>query len=293
MTTTFPTISGASLGTGASSTLSVNVPTGTVSGNLLVCYIICSANTVITPVESGWTTDVTAAGIRSYSRVAGGSEPASYGFTRASNLNAIQGVMVRGQGSHPTTPVQTVGGSAGGSGTTTVLPSLTVTDGFTLLQICNVQANTTYTPPAGPTELFDQTFATQSFASAVGREIVGAGATGTRTWSHGTGVRAGVMYAIRSAPPEEGSFSGGYDFAGNFTGEAGPGQGSFAGGYNYAGAFVGSSGGANGAFVGGYNFAGQFVGQAPTPAPESGLWTPGGANRFTGRRTPANRRRSR
>lgn len=293
MSVTFPTISGASLGTAASSTLTIDIPAGTVSGNLLVCYIICSVNTVITPVEAGWTTDVTAAGIRSYSRIAGGSEPASYGFTRASNLNNIQGVMVRGQGSDPTTPVQTVGGSAGGSGTTTVLPTLTVTDGFTLLQVCNVQAATTYTPPAGPTELFDQQFATQNFASAVGREIVGAGATGTRTWTHGTGVRAGVMYAIRSAPAGAGTFTGGYNFAGTFVGAEGPGEGSFTGGYDYQGTFVGEAPGVeSGSFTGGYNYAGTFVGSAPTPTGDGDVF-PGGGDRFTARRTPANRRRSR
>jgi hypothetical protein len=293
MSVTFPTISGASLGTAASSTLTIDLPAGAVSGNTLVCYIICSANTVITPVESGWTTDVTAAGIRSYSRIAGGSEPASYGFTRASNLNNIQGVMVRAQGSHPSTPVQTVGGSPGGSGTTTVLPTLTVTDGFTLLQICNVQAATTYTPPAGPTELFDQQFATQNFASAVGREVVGAGATGTKTWTHGTGVRAGVMYAIRSAPAATGSFTGSYNYAGNYGGQAGPGEGSFVGGYNYAGNFVGDAPGvSSGAFTGGYDYTGNFIGSAPTPTGDGDVF-PAGRDRFTARRTPANRRRSR
>lgn len=200
MAIAFPTIAGASLTT-AGGSLAINKPTGTAQYETLVCYIICSANTTITPVESGWTTDVTAAGIRAYSKVADGSEGSTFTFTRASGINNIMGVIVRVTGAHPTTPVEAVGSAPGGSGTTNVLPSINVTTGYTLLQIVESQANTSYTPPAGPTELFDQTFTTQTYTAAVGIETVGAGATGTRTWTAAnSAVRAGAIYALRAAP---------------------------------------------------------------------------------------------
>lgn len=198
MAIAFPSIEGASLPTLGSTNLVINKPSGTVEGDFLVCYIICSVNTTIS-APAGWDTDVTAAGIRSYSKMAGGSEPASYTFTRAATTNTIMGVMVRVTGAS-TSPKDTFGSATGGSGTTVTLPDMTVTNGFTLLQIAEVMVNTSFTPPSGPTELFDQTFATQSFTGAVGIETVAAGATGTRVWTAGTsGVRAGVMYALREA----------------------------------------------------------------------------------------------
>jgi hypothetical protein len=205
------------------------------------------------------------------------------------------GVIVRVTGA-TASPKDVFVSATGGSGTTVTLPTLTVTDGFTLLQIAESQTNTTFTPPAGPAELYDQTFATQNYTGAVGLETVGAGATGTRVWTAGSsGVRAGVMYALRAEPPESGTFTGDYDFSGTFTGQAGPGQGSFAGGYDFSGSnFVGSAAGGVGVFTGGYDFSGTFTGVAPTPTPGgAGGSTPGGRNRFTARRSPANRRRYR
>lgn len=200
MAVSVASISGASLTT-AGGNLAITKPAGTVQGEVLICYIICSANTVITaPGDTvPWDADVVAAGIRSFSKIAGASEPASYTFTRASGLNNIMGVMVRITGAHATLWKQTFGSAPGGSGNTVTLPSLNVTDGFNLLQIAEIQANTSFTPPSA-IELFDQTFATQNYTGAVGLETVGAGATGTRVWTAGaSAVRAGVMYAIRAA----------------------------------------------------------------------------------------------
>lgn len=197
MAITVASVSGQSLTT-TGGNLSIAAPSGLSALDVLIAYIICSANTVISPVESGWDTDVTAAGIRSYSRIAGASEPSTFGFTRASGLNNIFGMLVRVTGAHPTNPKDVFGSAPGGSGTTVTLPTLTPTVPVTLVQIAEIQANTSFTPPSGPTELFDQTFSTQNYTGAVGIENVGAGATGTRVWTAGaSSVRAGVMYALR------------------------------------------------------------------------------------------------
>lgn len=112
-----------------------------------------------------------------------------------------------------------------------------------------------------------------------------------------TGTEAGNQIrvntpALQTILPEEGTFTGGYDFSGSFTGEAGEGSGTFDGGYDFTGLFVGEAPGvASGSFTGGYDFTGSFTGSAPTPVP-GGIIVPGGRERFTARRTPKNRRRT-
>lgn len=115
-----------------------------------------------------------------------------------------------------------------------------------------------------------------------------------------TGTQSSVVGQIATPTLETvlagaGTFAGAYDFAGSgFDGAAGPGEGQFAGAYDFAGSnFVGVAGApsAYGFFNGHYAFDGSgFAGSAPAPPPP---FTPGGSNRFTARRTPANRRRSR
>lgn len=292
MTVNVPSVAGASLPALGSTSLVLNKPTGTVDGDWLLVAIIISANTTVTPPAGGWATDLNVSGVKWFRKQASG-EPASYTFTRGLATNTIMGTIIRVTGASALT-IRAASSSA--SGTNVVIPTWTPGAGETVgLSIASILTNTSFTAPGGPAESFDQTYASESFTSVVGKETVTPGvALGTRTWvAANTGTNSGGSYGVVPVAPEEGTFTGGYNYAGNFVGAAGPGEGTFTGGYDYQGTFVGEAPGvASGGFTSGYDYTGTFVGSAPTPAGES-LWTPGGANRFTGRRTPANRRRSR
>jgi hypothetical protein len=299
----------------------VTKPTGTVDGDLLIAIGILSGAGTITKPDASWNTHANSqgAGAPLFWKIASG-EPANYTFAVSSTFTS-QILIVRVSGADLTTPIDVASGLVVASGTAAiVIPSVTPSGANNLLlQLCVKLQNTTYTPPGTAAERFDATSATQSAVSAGGDEIVGAGATGTRTWTAAAtgGFSVGYMLAINPAPPGSGSFTGTYDFSGSaFTGEAGPGVGSFTGGYDFSGAgfdgeagpgvgsfsggydfsgsaFVGSAAGGVGVFLGGYDFSGSdFTGVAPPPGGDY-LFTPGGRDRFTVRRTPKNRRRSR
>lgn len=272
----------------------VNRPSGTADGDLLFAYCIATAGHVVTPPGAGvWVPLASSVGTNAaiWVKVAS-SEPATYTFDVAGAGNT-QVVIVRVTGQHPSTPIDV---SSGVSSTgNLVIPSVTPTGADRLLlQMVAKNGSTTFTGPGSQAERYDDNTA---FTCAGGDEIVGAGATGTRTWTPAAGTTPGVgfMVAITPAPPTTGGFTGGYDFSGTFAGAEGPAEGSFAGDYDFSGSFNGEAPGvASGGFTGGYDFSGTFAGVAPPPTPGgNNRWTPGGRNRFTARRTPANRRRSR
>lgn len=297
----------------------VTKPAGTVSGDLLIAVGVTNATTITPP--AGWTEHANSLGgqVPLWTRVAGGSEGATYTFSPSGGALQYTGVViVRVNGVHATTPVDDARGVTAASGNL-VIPSVTSSGADRLLMqvMAKAASSGSWTPPGTATERFDSN--ANTVQAAGGDEIVNAGGTGTRTWIP-TDAGGSVAYglAVAGIPPGAGTFTGSYDFTGTgFTGQAGPGQGSFTGGYSFAGTgfngqtgpgqasftggydftgslFVGSAGGGVGVFAGGYDFTGTgFTGVAPPPIPGSGDWTPGGRDRFTARRTPKNRRRSR
>lgn len=275
--------------------VTVTKPAGTVAGDRLYAVGVTSAAS-ITSSGGLFTEHAESLGgqVPLFVRTAGASEPANYTFNQVGGvfpLICILIVRVSGWLDEDDVSGHTTGGNI-------VLPSVTSDGpGRLLLQLLVKASGTnTWTPPGGVTERFDNP---TPISAAGGDQIVGAGPTGTRTWTPTAADGAvGYMMAIQSVPPEEGQFTGAYDFAGSgFVGAAGPGEGEFTGGYDFAGSdFTGQAGApsAFGAFTGSYAFDGSgFTGVAPTPPFGGGRWTPGGRDRFTARRTPKNRRRSR
>lgn len=269
---------------------------GIIDGDQLVAIAAASAGATIT-MDAAWTLRGESLGtnLRIWTRTAS-SEPASYTLTvpgaTAASLISISAFY----GQHASTPIDFIT-AVSNTVATLVIPQGTSLGANRLLAQMLVKGNGgTFTPPGPPpTERYDTLSATQNFVHAGGDEIVGSGATGSRTWtaSIASGIGFGVMVALAPAPPKEGTFTGTYDFTGTgFTGEEGPGEGSFTGGYDFAGGpFVGEAPGiSSGAFTGGYDFAGAFTGQAPNPTGLGDIY-PGGRDRFTARRTPKNRRR--
>jgi hypothetical protein len=188
---------GASLPSGGSASLVLTKPSGTVQGDLMTVEIICSANVTITP-PAGWTQSVNAAGAKAFWKVATSSEGASYTFTRSATTNTIVGHIARHTGCHTVTPVDTASAVSNASGTSVVIPTLTVGATATMLvMMCAVLSNATWTPPGTATEDYDYQPATQTFGVTAAHEAAVAGATGTRTFTASlTGANMGVMWSL-------------------------------------------------------------------------------------------------
>lgn len=120
----------------ASTTVPIDVPAGTVAGDLLVVAISASGNNSFAPL-AGWNriTDVTAGGggnaqaLGIFTRVASTSEPASYTFTQDSS-DVAYGFMMRFDGASSVVLEATENTSNGGTGTA---PALTTTLRDTLI----------------------------------------------------------------------------------------------------------------------------------------------------------------
>lgn len=252
----------------------VTKPAGTVDGDYLVAVIVTSATSITPP--AGWSSPSWSLGgqIPAFVRAAS-SEPADYTFTPVGGITPNTGVViVCVRDRHPSAPIDAGAGVTAISNL--VMPSVNSAGANRLLMqvIKKASAACTWTPPGTATERFDAVVS--SFSGAGGDEVVGAGATGTRTWTPTNITQAGVGYIMAFAPipPGAGTFTGSYDFSGSFTGAAGPSEGTFTGAYDFSGT--------------------GFTGVAPPPVPAgTNRWTPGGRDRFTARRTPKNRRRSR
>jgi hypothetical protein len=185
----------ASASTGAS--IVVTKPSGTVDGDLLIAVGRAGSGASVT-APAGWTTHASSLGTGSplWTKIASG-EGASYTFTQTA-LATSKVVIVRVNGQASSTPVDV---AAGVSGTAAlVIPTVTPTGANRLLlQIASHHGAGTWTPPGTATERFDALDAA-SFAAAGGDEIVGAGATGTRTWTPSVTGSTGVAYMLAIAP---------------------------------------------------------------------------------------------
>lgn len=158
---------------------------------------------------AGWTLVVqnTANAVQSavFYRIADGTQPASQTWTRDNNAVAVTAVVViaRHTGARATDPID-VAGLVGGSGASLVLPSITAANANTFLWQSAVSQNAgaTWTPPASATERYDVSTTGVARGVAGGDAVVGAGATGTRTWTPSASVNlGGAIVAVIPALP--------------------------------------------------------------------------------------------
>ena len=173
---------------------------GTISsGDLLVAFCWTNNSTAAWSA-AGFTSFAASGDTAILYRIADGSEGSSFTFTRTVSTNVASVIVARITGAHATTPLDVATLNAGVGSTTVVLSSITPTGPNRLLLQMVGRANTGgtgWTPPGTATERFDYTIATSLCLSAGGDEVVGASATGTRTWTHGvTGPSRGIMVAI-------------------------------------------------------------------------------------------------
>lgn len=171
--------------------LAVTKPSGTASGDVLVAVAWQdsdgNANLANLTPPAGWTqsgSNITSSSTspcgKVWSKVAGGSEGASYTFGIASGSSAVISMLAI-SGANTDTPIAVAATANTGSGTSVVAPSISPSSGDLL--VCSFAAQSgsiTWTPPSGMTEQVDQTTAW------VGAEVAtlvlsSGGATGTKT----------------------------------------------------------------------------------------------------------------
>jgi hypothetical protein len=193
--------------------LSLNVPAGTSSGDVMVA-VVSSVSTTAPATPSGWT-KVTAASVSYgsgsltvFSRVAGSSEPASYSFTLGGTFEA-SGEVSTYVGVNNTTPVQ-VSGSASGNSKTLTAPSVTTTTNrdFIISALSyNAGSAVTITNPAGTTER-GEALSPGTFLGtiAVDELQVTAGATGSQSFQSPSKIPYGAA-TIALAPASPGPLS--------------------------------------------------------------------------------------
>lgn len=189
---------------GAASGITINKPTGTVDGDLLIAFIACGATATTPTVNtlSGWTlirTDaVTVAGgatsnqhCRSFWKIAS-SEGTNYAWTFSASADEATGEIHRVNGTDPTTPINANAGAtllATALTTNPVAPTLTTgvvnCMVFSFLSHNHAALSNTHTEPAGFNEHTDfQSSTTVIYAGCSAEKVFSAaGSTGTMVYT--------------------------------------------------------------------------------------------------------------
>ena len=142
--------------------LTINKPTGTVNGDVMIAAIGIRPNTASITAPSGWTlikrTDQsggTASSQALYWKAAGSSEPSNYTWTFSSSTGSAGGIATF-YNVNTANPVNVSGGQATGSALAHSTPSVTTTATNTMvIAVQSFASCATWTPPAGMTEIVD------------------------------------------------------------------------------------------------------------------------------------------
>jgi hypothetical protein len=192
------------------SRLSIEVPAGTVAGDVMIAAITTSPENVPITAPAGWTliedvvqTAGTGVRVATYYRVATAGEPASYTWALSAAHNGAAGGIVSYSGVDPINPIDVSAGAVTPSSASHDAPSITTTvDGDMLVTVHAYASAAPWTPPAGMNERVDiasRSASTAGVALEMNDLLVGvAGATGvkTATASGGTSADVGGTAAI-------------------------------------------------------------------------------------------------
>lgn len=172
----------------AATSITVNKPTGTASGDLLLASVTLRISSATITPPAGWT-QVASGGASSitlatFIKVAGGSEPSSYTFTTSLAGRQAAGID-RITGADPITPVDVHSSASGTAATSLVAAAVDPSSADTLLVACFgfSTGTATVTNPGGMTS--DWSFT----ASAVSAAPVNAAAHETLSVDTSTGTR--------------------------------------------------------------------------------------------------------
>ena len=194
--------------------LTINKPSGTAAGDVMIASIAVRPNTAAITVPAGWTpvrridnANANANSLAVYYKVAGASEPANYTWTFSTSTGSAGGIHTF-SGVDTGNPIDVEGGQNTASGLTHATPGVTTTVTNTMLVTSHAfSSSATWTPPGGMTEAFD--VASETVPNAAGISIEGnyvtqaaAGATGTKTATASNDVDVGNTHilALKPAP---------------------------------------------------------------------------------------------
>ncbi len=195
--------------TASGGTITVNKPTGTINGDVMLASVVVVTNTstVITP--AGWTlvqnsnqTNGSTSRLYTYYKVAGASEPSSYAWTfSGANNGAVAGIASL-TGVDPASPIDASASQTTASSTShTALSVTTTVAGDMLVTIHEFSSSRTWTPPAGMTEAVDRYSRSGTSGNGVSMEMnyeprPTVGATGVRTATASGSADSGATHSI-------------------------------------------------------------------------------------------------
>ena len=145
------------------SNLSINVPTGTASGDVMIASVAVSPGTAAISTPTGWTLirsiqniSATTSRLSIFQRVATTTEPVSYTWSLGASHSGVVGGIISFSGVDNVSPIDTENGATTTSSTTHATPSITPTSANEMLVGTFSYASAgTWTPPTGMTEAVD------------------------------------------------------------------------------------------------------------------------------------------
>jgi MSHA biogenesis protein MshQ len=195
------------------SSLSISVPTGTTTGDVMIATVTIASNTTIT-ADADWTmqNDITHSdnGSRQivYSRVVDGTEPASYDWTFGTPVTDAVGGIITYSGVDTTDVfcVTCVSGNETSSGLTHTANEITTEDNNAkVISIHSFTSSENWLPPPGMSEHVDITSRTPSDSNGISLEMNdvtqgAAGLTGDKTATAGGSADTGISHLLALTP---------------------------------------------------------------------------------------------
>ena len=152
----------ASASTWESLSLTIDKPSGTVAGDVMIASIALRPYTATVTAPAGWTLvrridneGQRANSLAVYYKVAGGSEPANYAWTFSTSTAAAGGIQTFA-GVDTTKPIDVEGGQTTANALSHATPSVATTVANTMIVTSHAFASAaSWTPPNGMTEAFE------------------------------------------------------------------------------------------------------------------------------------------
>ena len=176
----------------AGTTITINVPAGTIDGDVLVLFVTSANSGATWTTPAGWTAGTSAVGAKVFYRTAS-SEPASYTITQSVSTTA-DGYIANFRNAS----IDVVGAFSGSGTNPAVAPSITVTNNNSLViaVFSDATGNETYSTPTGFTPLDSDSDATGPSSGIFYKTGVSAGAFGTVSSTMSGGTSRGALISL-------------------------------------------------------------------------------------------------